>query len=313
MARDAVTPRIAILGAGAIGCLFAARIAARGAADVTVITRDAATAAKCRTGIELWEMGNAQVVRVAATVGLLPAIAPDFLLATVKSYDLPTALSGLSPHLPAATTVVTLQNGLDAPSVAERLVGDGRVLAAVTHQAATRLGPAVVRHAGDGPTWVGSPHGGADARAERLAHTLTASGLSTQAVTDIGRVLWAKAAVNAAINPLGAILGWSNGRLADDAETVWLMQQAAAEVARVAAAEGFGLDGPAESAVAVARATKDNLCSMLQDLAARRPTELEAITGSVLRVAAQHKLEAPVNQVLYRLVRALTAAAGQEP
>jgi len=52
---------------------------------------------------------------------------------------------------------------------------------------------------------------------------------------------------------------------------------------------------------------------MLQDLAARRPTELEAITGSVLRVAAQHKLEAPVNQVLYRLVRALTAAAGQEP
>ena len=295
-----------VVGAGSMGLLLATALADAGVPTALVVRRpDTVTA--LRRGVTVTAPTGAKTVPVAATADVATLLSPMFVVMAVKSYDLAAALPSVVRWAARATTIVTWQNGLDAPDVAAAMAGADRVLAAVTQQAATRTEPTAIAHLGQGPTWVGRPAGGADARAEELASYLRAAGWEASATSDIAGVLWSKAAVNAAINPLSALLGWPNGRLAASAPTQALMRQLAEEVGAVAAALGHPVEAPGALALAVAAKTGGNLSSMLQDVRAGRPTEIEAITGSILRRAASVHQELPANRVLYQLVSALTA------
>lgn len=298
---------VVVVGAGSMGLLLAAALADAGVPAALVVRRPE-TVAALRRGVAVTAAGGVKVVPVPATADAADLPAPEFAVVAVKSYDLAAALPAVVPWAAAGTTVVTWQNGLDAPDMAAAAVGEDRVLAAVTQQAATRTQPAAVSHLGDGPTWVGCPLGGPDARADQLASYLQAAGWEAAATADIASALWSKAAVNAAINPLSALLGWPNGRLGTSAPAQALMRELAEEVGAVAAAHGHPLEDPAARALAVAAATRDNLSSMLQDVRAGRPTEIEAITGSILRRAAAVHRDVPANRVVYQLIGALTAA-----
>ncbi len=295
-----------VVGAGSMGLLLATALTDAGVPTALVVRRPD-TVSALRQGVTVTAPTGAKTVPVAATADVTTLLPPMFVVMAVKSYDLAAALPGVVRWVARATTIVTWQNGLDAPDVAASMAGADRVLAAVTQQAATRTEPWAIAHLGQGPTWVGRPAGGADPRAEQLASYLRAAGWEASATPDIAGVLWSKAAVNAAINPLSALLGWPNGRLAASAPTQALMRQLAEEVGAVAAALGHPVEAPGALALAVAAKTGSNLSSMLQDVRAGRPTEIEAITGSILRRAASVHQELPANRVLYQLISALAA------
>lgn len=304
---------IAVVGAGALGGLFAGLLAEAGE-DVVVFTRTADQASRLReSGLWLSGPGDAPArrvqVRFAGPDDVIPDDA-DLALLCVKARDTAAAVDRIV-RLAGAPTVIVLQNGLGrAREVLEQsaLLGS-RIAGAVTMEGATLEGEGRVRHAGRGPTLLAPLFRSREPeRAERAARRFARAKLDVEVVPDLDAAVWAKLQVNAAINALTGLLGCKNGVLLEAPAARALARDAALEVA--AAARALEIDGdwsPEASAArweAVARATADNVSSTLQDLRRGRPTEVFAINGAVARVARERGLSAPVNEAMARFVAA---------
>lgn len=281
--------RIAVLGAGALGCLYAAYLS--------------------RTSHEVWLLSRRPLAGVVVDGRHYPRVllgAPDrcdLLLLFVKAYDTAAALAGA----PSASVACTLQNGWGNADLLEARYGAERVLAGTTAQGATLLGPGEVRHAGRGDTRLGpwAPGGPAARAAGEAGALLQEAGLGpVQVLEDPRPALWAKLAVSCAINALTALHDVENGALLEDAALRGMMEEAAREAGRVALANGVSLpEEPAAAAERVAAATAANRSSMLQDLTRGRQTEVDAINGAIVRLAAARGLDAPVNRRLWEAIR----------
>lgn len=247
------------------------------------------------------------IARPRVVASLRDRTKADLVLIATKSYDTDSAVAAVRP-LWRSATFVTLQNGLDNPAVIARRAR--KVVAGVTGHGVTVMRPGEIRHAGIGETVVG-PYAGTDEDDAVLVRDLLAeAGIPTEVSENIGRDLWLKVVVNSAINPLTAITGLKNGAVA---RLPWL-SDAAASVAResagVARPEGHDISDT-EAVVRtmkVARRTRENRSSMLQDVAAHRRTEINAINGAVARVAGRHGLCAPLNAALTALVLGIELA-----
>ena len=232
---------------------------------------------------------------------------PDLVFVTTKAYDTPTAMVALQ-RLADRATFVTLQNGLgNAETIAKTA---RRVVAGTTAIGVTYVGPGEIRHAGIGDTVLGAWAHVGEADLVRLRDLLADAGIVTQVTSDVRTELWSKLVVNASINPLAAIAGVPNGRLVRDKRLLPVLETVCREAAAVARAEGAHVDAEElrHRTLLVAKRTAANRGSMLQDLDRHRRTEIDAITGSVVRAAARHRLPVPLNQALYAVVRARESA-----
>jgi 2-dehydropantoate 2-reductase len=232
----------------------------------------------------------------------------ELLIVAVKAYATIDALEPLRTRLNPDATIVSIQNGIDAAAQIEFALGHRHAVAVgPTMQAARLIEPGVVTRAAPGETilgWVpGHAHGAAEL--EAIAATFTQCDLPTRAVEDSRPILWGKLVLNAAINPVTALAGVSNGELLARPALLERANAIAREVAELARREGIALpyDDPAERLAAAAAATAANHSSMLQDLERGRPTELDAILGTVLRRAAAVGLAVPACQAAYDEVR----------
>lgn len=307
--------RIVIAGVGAMGCLLGAYLGS--VAEVVLLgCWPEQLAALRRDGLRL-EYPDGRVTRHALAVcdDATQIGGVSNALVAVKSRQTIAAAHSIAKFLPADGLAVTLQNGLNNRAALRSVLGNERVTLGVTAQGATVVGPGIVRHAGHGPTYLGrdavlgSPQ---RARLDELAFLFKQAGLETHLVDDTDGLVWSKLAVNAAINPLTALLRVPNGALLEHEALVMLMRQTAAEVAAVAAAQGIPLAGDtADRALAVARATAANHSSMLQDVERGALTEIEAICGAVARTGRTAGVPTPLNSRLLDLVRQLEA--GQPP
>jgi 2-dehydropantoate 2-reductase len=304
-----VSPEVLVVGPGALGSLFAARLALAGRA-VTLLDHRADRAARlAASGLEL--SGPGDDAPRAARVGCVTdasGLDPRLVFLCVKVGATRAALEALQP-LAGAPPVVVFQNGLARPeAVAEALGDPSRVVGALTSEGATLLGEGCVRHAGRGTTRVGALVEGGDAAAALAQAWLSGAGFAVEEVEDVVRAGWEKLQVNAAINALTGLLQVPNGELLQGAAR-GVAQAAAEEVGQVAAAKGVAGDwGPAAARArweAVSRATTLNISSTLQDLRLGRKTEVRAINGAVATAARELGLEAPVNALLAQLVEAL--------
>ena len=198
---------------------------------------------------------------------------------------------------------LTLQNGLGNAETLRQALGAERVALGVTTSGATLLGPGRVRPAGDGPVTI-QQHSAVGPLSEILGAD---AGFTVEFVQDAQALLWGKLLINAAINPLTALLGVPNGVLLQRPSALRLMAEAAGEAQAVAAALGVALpySDPLETIRAVAQRTAENRSSMLQDVQRRAPTEIDAINGAIVRLGEQTGIPTPVNQALWLLVRAL--------
>ncbi|MEM7220726.1 MAG: 2-dehydropantoate 2-reductase [Pseudomonadota bacterium] len=296
--------RITVVGCGALGSLFAVRLGALGH-NVQVLQRAGARFESLRrAGLELIE-ADASVSRVPiAAIGASGSrLAPARLvIVLVKSYatrelrDLPAALA-------ADGVVLTLQNGLGNAEWLASEVGAKRLLAGTTTSGAYRDANGCVHWGGDGKTVIG-PWASAADDASWVVTLLRDAGFDASRVDDPRAALWQKLALNAMTNPLTALLGQPNGALAEHAPLEPLMRALAAEAAAAAARSDLQLV-PDELWAAQRQnlaTTARNVSSMLQDVRAGRPTEIESILGPIATTGA-----APVAAALLTLVRALTA------
>jgi 2-dehydropantoate 2-reductase len=298
---------VLIAGSGAMACLFGARLSAH--ADVTLLgTWPEGVAALQRDGVRLEAGGLETRHPVRVTNDPAAARGARLALVLVKSWQTARTAGMLATCLASDGVALTLQNGLGNLEILRSALGPERAALGVTTMGATLIGPGRVRAGGTGPTYV--------ARHPRLGphlELLRQGGFEVDVEDDMAAVQWGKLAVNAAINPLTALLRVPNGALVEDEHACAVMAEAARETAAVAAALGVQMPyrDAAAQAQEVARRTAANRSSMLQDMLRGAPTEVDAINGAVARAGEKARVAADVNRTLWRLVRAAVDAAAR--
>lgn len=306
--------RVVVAGAGAVGSVFGGLLAARGH-EVLLAGRDPHMAAIARDGLRVHGIFGETISRPAVTTDLAAAAsAADLVLVAVKSHATAAVADTLARWSPRPQLVVSLQNGLGNVEVLGAALGDGRVLGArvIFGAVVTRPGEVLVtvnaRPVAIGPLRADAR---ATARAGAVAALVADAGIPCEAVAATEPLLWEKALYNCGLNPIGALHGLTYGEVAAEPARRAELDAAIREGFAVARASGIGLPWP--DAGAFLRHFHGNLLpptaahrsSMSQDLAAGRPTEIEAICGAIARAGARAGVATPVND---RLVAAIHAA-----
>jgi 2-dehydropantoate 2-reductase len=295
--------RIAVMGAGAVGGYFGARLAASGA-DVTFIARGEHLKAMRQDGLRVKSIkGDLEIHSefVASSDRIVPV---DLVLFAVKSQDTEEAARSLAPFMGASTVVVSLQNGVDNADKIARLWGGERSLAAVAYIAARISAPGVIEHSGGGRITLGSLQPGGEESALAVHAMLAEARISCDVSSDIREVLWQKLAWSAPFCALSCLLHMTVGDILGSASLEALVQGGIDEV--LAAARCRGIDLPASTAQDVLSssiALRDVKPSMLQDLEAGKPLEHEALNGIVVRILQQAGKRAPINEILYAALK----------
>jgi len=300
---------VVVAGAGSIGSLLAAHLAQ--VADVTVLTRREEHAAALREqGLRVSGRSDF-TARVEATAE--PATLPDAALAILacKSTDLEPLATRLEGTL-AGATVMTIQNGLGAEDIVAAH-GEWPLLSAVTFMSGTRHGDAHVEYVLDTATWIGPYRGTTEADARRVAELIEAGGLKAEAFPDLRPAQWSKLIFNATVNGVAALTGLPHDFHFAQTEQLsdlgHLVSDLVDEGKAVAAAAGVELhDDPWEMNVLATQRGHRHFPSMLEDVEARRPTEVELINGALVREAQRHDVPVPLQTAVYRLVRAREAS-----
>jgi 2-dehydropantoate 2-reductase len=292
-----------VVGTGAMACLFAARLAGAGIRVILLGTWQEGLVALQEHGVRVVEDdGMERAYPVNATSDPRDCAGSTHALVLVKSWQTERAAEQLARCLSPDGLALTLQNGLGNRETLVRFLGASRVALGVTTSGATLLGPGQVRPGGQGGIVLGD-----HPRLGPLASLLGRAGFSLETVSRADDLLWSKLVVNAAINPLTALLRVPNGELLMRPSARTLMASAALEVAEVASALGLHLidPDPVAAAEAVARRTALNHSSMFQDAVRGAPTEIDAICGAVVSTGERCGVHTPVNRTLWLLVKAL--------
>jgi 2-dehydropantoate 2-reductase len=288
---------IIVLGAGAIGSLYGAKLAA--ANNVTLVARAEHVAAINANGLRT-EGLEPQVVRVRA-VNAVEQIGPDALvLVTTKMPDTAAALAPLAPLVRENTTIVSLQNGFGSEQIVRRALGGrGVVLRAITQFGAIFESPGMIQFMARGYTLLEKHE-----RSDRIAALLTASGLDCRISPDIAVDVWHKLVINCVVNPITAILGCEVGGIANP-QLDPLKALVISECLAVAVTQGVTLDGNIQQEISEFFRPSHNLASMLQDLRRGRATEIDYLNGAVARLGARSGVDCPVNAGLTAIIKAM--------
>lgn len=300
---------ILIVGTGALACLFAARLAQAGY-DITMLGswQEGLTALQ-EQGVRLIDAsGNEQHFKVHATNDPKDCVGTKYAIVLIKAWQTERVAHQLAGCLAENGIALTLQNGLGNYETLTHSLGLNRVALGSTTTGATLLGPGLVRAGGEGIISIGRKQATGP-----LEAALRSAKFNVLVVDDPQSLIWGKLVINAAINPLTALLKIPNGELLEHPSARELMGALAREVAQVAAAENIRLpfEDPVLAVEEVARITAANQSSMLQDVLRRAPTEIDAICGAVVRIAEKHRINVPVNRTCWQLVRALNMSSSR--
>jgi 2-dehydropantoate 2-reductase len=226
----------------------------------------------------------------------------------VKTYDTASILGEAKAHLGNAP-ILSLQNGLDIEDQVKGAMPDAQFIRGVTSQGAIFDSPGKIIHSGEGDTKIGELDGAISERVKNIADIFTRAGIETEVSGDITKEVWLKGIVNCVLNPITGLTGHRNGAIATDPELARLGERICHECA--AAAQAHGIDISGEEAWAktkwVAEQTLENRNSMLIDLEKGKRTEIESINGVFVELGQRYKIGTPLNETLYRLVKAREA------
>jgi 2-dehydropantoate 2-reductase len=294
---------ILIVGTGALATLFAARLTRAGNPVTMLGTWEEGLNALRKEGARLVDAdGYEHQFEVQATDDPGECRRIQHALVLVKAWQTERAAGQLKECLAEDGLAVTLQNGLGNREALAHRLGSSRVALGVTTTGATLLGPGLVRAGGEGMISI--------ERNQNLAPieaALRTAGFNVSVVEDAQSLIWGKLVINAAINPLTALLRVPNGQLLERPSAREMLRTLAHETARVAAAEKIDLPFPDAGAAAeeVALRTAGNHSSMLQDVLRGAPTEIDAICGAVVKAGQRHNIETPANWACWKLVQAM--------
>jgi 2-dehydropantoate 2-reductase len=307
--QSTLTP-VAVVGAGALGCLFGGMLARAGAA-VTLIGRATHVAAIRRDGLVFESGGRRQVIPLAATEDMIAVRGAGLVLFCVKSTDTDPAARAMAPYLSAPAVVLSLQNGVDNVERI-RAVIDREVLPGLVYTAAEMAAPGHVRHTGGGSVVIGQlaagrrPDGAAPALLDAIASLFADTGIAVRISDEVEVELWTKLVMNCAYNAISALGGARYGEMVALADIRTVMSDAVREVAAVAAAKGVRLpQNIVEVALELADGMPVTLSSTAQDIRRGRHTEIDHLNGYVVRAGEALGIATPVNRTLNALMKLL--------
>ena len=305
--------KIAVVGCGAMGSVYAALFASVGHEVWAIDTaRDHVTAMQ-RNGLRLGGASGERTVRVSAATDTATVGHCDLVILATKAMHVAAAAASVPPLLHPATPVLSIQNGLGGPEAAAEVLGRARIVVGVVGGfGASMLGPGHAHHNGWELVRLGELDGTVSPRLEAIAALWQGAGFRVKCFDDIGQLVWEKLLCNVAYSGPCALLDLTIGEVLADADASACSAACATEAYAVARALGIRLDvtDPVRYARAFGETIPGARPSTLLDLRAGRCSEIDSINGAIPRVAARGGLEAPVNAAITALVRAKERALG---
>ena len=322
--------KICIFGAGAIGGLMGAKLAAKGDVDVTFIARGPHLAAMRENGVKLISEGVEQIVHPRCVESAEEAGPQDYVLVTLKAHSVPSAAKQMQPLLGPDTAIVSAVNGIpwwyfhglggayegrivqsvDPEGQVSALLPPSRAIGCIVYPAAEVTAPGVIEHSYGDRFSLGEPDGSRSPRAQALSEALIAAGFKAPVRPKIRDELWVKLWGNMAFNPISALTTATLDVLTGDEGQRGVARAMMLEGQRVAEALGVRFAIDVDKRIAGAAEVGAHKTSMLQDLERGRPMEIEALLGAVVELADWVGEAAPISRTVLALVRARARAAG---
>jgi 2-dehydropantoate 2-reductase len=296
-------PRVAILGAGAMGTLFAYFLAEHNDVTLVDVRGDVVETINENGGVGIDEM---PVRRVVATCDPARAFSTNFLFSFVKAPNTLPAIRPFAGQLNPATPIVSLQNGIgNEEAIKTALGGNVPLVIGITNEAGLAIGHGRSRRQGVGTTVVGSA-GASTATVRAVQRLIAQAGLDCSMAYDIRPHVWGKLLANAAINPIAALADAKNAIVANDPSAAELARAVTLEGAAVARALGVSLPfgDPWEYVRAIAAASADSRNSMTVDLGMHAKTEIDHVNGAIVAAGRRVGIPTPYNDALVRMVKA---------
>jgi 2-dehydropantoate 2-reductase len=303
MSGETKWPRIAVVGAGAVGGYFGGMLA-RAGAPVMMIGRAAFVEAVRKSGLRLDTVQFQELVHPETSTEIAAAKGADIVLFSVKTTDTVAAAQELVKHISPHAVVVSLQNGVNNAEEIRKASGID-ALPAVVYVAASMAAPGKLQHLGRGDLVVGP----SSERTERLANLFLRAHVPCRVTDNIEGELWTKLVWNCALNAVSGLGGVTYGEIIASADAKGLVEAVVREVLAVARANGIhppGLDDPQVAlagAFQIAEQMSGTRSSTAQDMARGKHTEIDSLNGHVARLGEQLKVPVPVNHTLYTLVK----------
>jgi 2-dehydropantoate 2-reductase len=299
------TQPLLVVGTGAMACLIAGRLSSAGVPVRVLGNWSAGLQALQQYGVRIHNAGDLeQAFPVQVTHNPMECIGARYALVLVKSWQTGRVAGKLASILAPDGLALTLQNGTNNRELLTQALGAGRVALGVTPLSADLLEPGRVQPAGEAIISLG-----AHPNLAPLAGWLRQAGFIIENAPDANALLWGKLVINAAIHSISALLGAENGELLRRGPARMLLQSAAREAAAVAVAQGIRLPypDPVVATETIARTTAVNRSPMLQDMQRQAPTEIDVISGAIVRAADQLGIPAPIHRTLWQLISARVA------
>lgn len=290
--------KIAVLGAGAVGCYYGGMLARAGHA-VTLIGRPQHVQAFQAQGLRMQTLSFDETVKVGASTDASAVAGADLVLFAVKSPDTESAGASMREHLKPGAGVLCLQNGVDNAERLRAVLPGVQVAAAVVYVATEMAGPGHLRHHGRGELVIEpSP------ASEGVAQALIAAGVPTEISDNVRGALWAKLILNCAYNALSAVGRIAYGEMVQRPGVKDVMRDVVAECRAVAAADGVTIPGDVDAAVRrIAETMPSQFSSTAQDLMRGKPSEIDHLNGYVVRRGEALGVPTPANRVLWAMVK----------
>ncbi len=290
--------KVAVLGAGAVGCYYGGMLARAGHA-VTLIGRPQHVQVFETQGLRMQTLSFDETVKVGASTDASAVAGADLVLFAVKSPDTESAGTSMREHLKPGALVLCLQNGVDNAERLRAVLPGVNVAAAVVYVATEMAGPGHLRHHGRGELVI-EP----STNSERVAQALIAAGVPTEISDNVRGALWAKLILNCAYNALSAVGRIAYGEMVQRPGVKDVMRDVVAECRAVAAADGVTIPGDVDAAVRrIAETMPSQFSSTAQDLMRGKPSEIDFLNGYVVRRGDALGVPTPANRVLWAVVK----------
>lgn len=291
--------RVAVMGAGAVGCFFGGMLA-RAGHSVVLIGRQQHVEAIRHEGLRLEAQSFDEAVKVEASTTPEPVKGAELVLVCVKSTDTQEAASALRAHLAPDALLLSIQNGVDNTACLHAALPQG-VIASVVHVAAEMVGPGHIKHRGRGDLEIAS-----STKSHMIAEYFIAAGVPTRISDNVIGAQWAKLIGNCAYNAISAITHMPYGPISSFAGSRDVIDDLVAECVAVAVAMKISVPGDIQSTVAnAARSMPTQLSSTAQDLMRGRRSEIDHLNGYIVRKGEELGIPTPVNRAMHLLVKML--------
>ena len=306
--------KVAVIGAGAMGCIFGAALARSGAELVCLDRSPEVVAALQQHGIRVRGVLGDQTVAVGATTDPAQLGAVDMALVLVDAAATPAAAAMAKAFLRPEGFALSLQNGIGNLEALVEALGPQRVMAGITYNSGTGEGPARSWHTHLGLTTMGEATGEISLRLQAMAERFRAQGMAVELTGQVEAAIWSKFVHNCAINPISALTGLRPAQIMQTPPAQVLMEHVIDEILQVVDALGIVLpEHDARSEILQHCRERMNQPSMLQHLRAGRPTEIGALNEALVARAGALGLAVPFNTAVVLAIRALEAAAALPP